>query len=184
MAENGATSGAQGGEERRDFLKILFGATAAVGAGAIVWSFGSALEPGEAARDQSVFDVDLTPIEPNSGISLRWRGQPVFIRHLTAAQVSAVAATPMKDLLDPATVKQRVKAGHHQFAVVIGICPHRGCIPVGNKASDLRGPYDGWLCPCHGAAFDAVGRVRRGPARRNLAIPRYRFVSDTLIRLG
>lgn len=184
MAGSGDMAVEHGGEDRRDFLKILFGATAAVGGAAIVWSFGSALEPGESAKDGAVFDVDLSPIEANSGISLRWRGKPVFIRHLTAGQVSAVEATPMKDLIDPVAVKDRLKPGHSQYAVVVGVCPHRGCVPVGNKPTDPRGPYDGWLCPCHGAAFDAVGRVRRGPAQQNLDIPPYRFISDTLIRLG
>jgi ubiquinol-cytochrome c reductase iron-sulfur subunit len=181
---DGAGAGEASGGERRDFLKILIGATAGIGTAAIAWPFIDYLEPDNTARAQGVLHVDLAPIAPNSGITVRWRGKPVFIRHLTPKQAADALATPMKDLIDPANFKKRVAPGYEEWAVVIGICPHRGCIPLGNKPSDPRGPYDGWLCPCHGAAFDAVGRVRRGPAERNLALPPYRFVSKTMIRIG
>ena len=186
-AYGGQPGGAHGpdghGEERRNFLKIMTGAVGAVGAGAVIWSFGAFLGPtAEAERDGS-YEIDLAPIAKDSGVVVRWRGQPVFIRHLTDKQVSAVAATPMKDLIDPQPVDARVKAGHHQWVVVVGVCPDVGCMPIGTTGGD-RGPYDGWICPCDGSAFDAVGRVRRGPATRNLAVPPYRFVNDTVLRLG
>ncbi len=181
---DGADAGEAHGGERRDFLKILIGATAGIGAAAIAWPFIDYLTPDNTMRAQDVLNVDLSPIAPNSGITVRWRGQPVFIRQLTAKQVAETMATPMKQLIDPAPFRTRVAAGYETWSVMIGVCPHRGCIPVGNKPSDPRGPYDGWLCPCHGAAFDAVGRVRRGPAERNLAVPPYRFVSKTMIRIG
>ena len=181
---DGADAGEAHGGERRDFLKIMIGTTAAVGAAAIAWPFIDYLTPDNTARAQGVLNVDLAPIAANSGITVRWQGKPVFIRHLTAKQTTDALATPMKDLIDPAPFKSRVTPGFESWSVVIGLCPHRGCIPQGNKPSDPRGPYDGWLCPCHGAVFDAVGRVRRGPAERNLAIPPYRFASKTMIRIG
>ena len=187
-AENAPFDGADAGEahgaERRDFLKILIGATVAIGAASVAWPFIDYLEPDNTAREQGVLHVDVTPIAPNSGITVRWKGQPVFIRHLTAKQASDAQATPMKALIDPQPFSARVTPGYEDWAVVIGVCPHRGCIPIGNRPADPRGPYDGWLCPCHGAVFDAVGRVRRGPAERNLAIPPYRFSSKTMIRIG
>lgn len=171
-------------EPRRNFLKILIGTTMVVGAASIAWPFLDYLGPNDDARAQGILDVDLAPIAANSGITVRWRGQPVFIRHLTAKQVTDAQATPMQALIDPAKFDTRVKPGFDTWAVMIGVCPHRGCVPLGNKPSDPRGPYDGWLCPCHGAVFDAVGRVRRGPAEHNLAIPPYRFASPTMIRIG
>ncbi|HET9146583.1 MAG TPA: ubiquinol-cytochrome c reductase iron-sulfur subunit [Acetobacteraceae bacterium] len=182
--ESGAAPEAAHGEPRRDFLKILIGSTMAVGAAAVAWPFLDYLGSDADARAQGVVDVDVSPIAANSGITVRWRGKPVFVRRLTPKQLAAVQATPMKDLIDPASFASRVSPGGESWVVLVGLCPHRGCIPLGNKPSDPRGPYDGWLCPCHGAAFDAVGRVRRGPAERNLPVPPYRFASPTMIRIG
>ena len=182
-AHGGGGHGGGEGEDRRDFLKILTGAVGAVGAGAVVWAFGAYLGPDARAERDGSYEIDLASIGKNSGRVVRWRGRPVFIRHLTQKQVNAVEATPLKALIDPEPVAARVKAGHEQWAVVIGVGPDDGCMPVGTTGGD-RGPYDGWVSPCDGSAFDAVGRVRRGPARRNLEVPPYRFVNDTVLRLG
>ena len=66
-------------------------------------------------------------------------------------------------LPDPQPDQDRVKAGHDQWLVVIGICTHLGCIPLAHQ-----GDYDGWFCPCHGSQYDASGRIRQGPAPANL----------------
>jgi len=57
-------------------------------------------------------------------------------------------------------------------------------VHVGNKATDNRGEYGGWICSCHGSQYDTSGRVRHGPAPANLPVPPYAFVSDTKIKIG
>jgi ubiquinol-cytochrome c reductase iron-sulfur subunit len=64
------------------------------------------------------------------------------------------------------------------------VCTHLGCIPLGQKVTDKKGDFDGWFCPCHGSHYDSSGRIRKGPAPNNLAVPPYDFVSDTLIKIG
>ncbi len=111
-----------------------------------------------------------------------WRGKPIFIRHRTPKDIEEARAVPLADLKDPATDQSRVQK--EQWLVMIGICTHLGCIPLGQKPTDNKGPYDGWFCPCHGSAYDTSGRIRQGPAPRNLDIPPYAFTSDTKIRIG
>ena len=125
-------------------------------------------------------EVDLTPIAEGQDIKVFWRGKPIYISHRTKKQVEEAQKTPLKDLPDPQTDQQRTKPGHEQWLVVIGICTHLGCIP--NR--DNAGQPGGYLCACHGSVYDASGRILRGPAPANLAVPPYAFVSDTLIRIG
>lgn len=108
-----------------------------------------------------------------------WRGKPIFISHRTQKDIDLARTVNWHDLPDPAPDSARVKDGHGQWLVVIGICTHLGCIPLPHQ-----GDYDGWFCPCHGSQYDSAGRVRRGPAPTNLYLPPYTFLSDTKIRIG
>jgi ubiquinol-cytochrome c reductase iron-sulfur subunit len=169
---------------KRDFLKLLTGATAGIGAASLAWPFVSSMAPAKDVLALSSIEVDLGPIPEGQGITAIWQGKPIFIRHRTADEIKEARATPQKDLIDPATDASRVKAGKEPWLVVVGVCTHLGCIPLGNKPSDPRGDFGGWFCPCHGSQYDTSGRVRHGPAPSNLPVPLYAFETDTKIKLG
>jgi len=169
---------------KRDFLKLLGTSAAAIGVGAIAWPLIDSMNPSSDVLALSSIEVDVTPIPAGSGITVNWRGKPVFIRHRTPQEIKIAQAVPMGALIDPATDAQRVQAGHEPWVVMIGICTHLGCIPLGNKPTDPRGDYGGYLCPCHGSQYDVDGRVRHGPAPLNLYLPPYVFETDTKVKIG
>ena len=123
--------------------------------------------------------VDLAPIAEGQDIKVFWRGKPIYISHRTKKQIEEAQKVPLSSLPDPQPDSARVKAGHDQWLVVIGICTHLGCIPIAHE-----GNYDGFFCPCHGSQYDSSGRIRQGPAPANLAVPPYAFLSDTKIQIG
>ena len=165
---------------RRDFLYIATGAVGAVGVAALAWPFISQMNPDAAAIAAGApVQVDLTPIAEGQEVKVFWRGKPIFISHRTKKQIDEARAVNTKDLPDPEDDATRVKSGHEQWLVVIGICTHLGCIPMAHEGS-----YDGFFCPCHGSVYDTSGRIRQGPAPANLEVPPYEFVSDTKIQIG
>lgn len=171
---------------RRDFLHIATGSVAATGAIAAIWPLISQMAPSAdviAAASASI-DLDLTAIEAGQGIAVSWRGVPVFIHHLTDAEQAAAIAYPIDDLRDPATLADRTKAGHANWLIVIGICTHLGCVPLGGRDGEVKGDYGGYFCPCHGSSYDTAGRIRSGPAPRNLDLPDYAFVTPTQVKIG
>ncbi|HEY0183313.1 MAG TPA: ubiquinol-cytochrome c reductase iron-sulfur subunit [Rhodopila sp.] len=169
---------------KRDFLKLLTGAAAGIGAVSLAWPLIDSMAPAKDVLALSSIEVDLAPIQEGQGITAVWQGKPIFLRHRTADEIKEAQNTPLKDLIDPATDASRVKAGKEQWLIAIGICTHLGCIPLGNKPSDPRGDYGGWFCPCHGSQYDTSARVRHGPAPANLALPPYAFTADTKIKIG
>ena len=169
---------------KRDFLKLVAAAGAAVGVGAIAWPLVDSMNPSRDVLAVSSTAVELAPISAGMAITVLWRGKPVFVRHRTPEEIKAAADTKPSELIDPASDASRVKPGHDQWLVVVGICTHLGCIPLGNKPTDARGEWGGWFCPCHGSQYDTSGRVRHGPAPVNLALPPYAFESDTKIKIG
>jgi ubiquinol-cytochrome c reductase iron-sulfur subunit len=169
---------------KRDFLKLVTGGTAAIGAAAVAWAFIDYMNPSADVLAVSSIEVDLAPIAVGQGITVLWQGKPIFIRHRTPAEIKSAEDVPLADLIEPQPDSQRVQAGHDQWIVLIGICTHLGCVPLGNKPTDPRGDWGGWFCPCHGSQYDTSGRVRHGPAPANLAIPPYAFESATKIKIG
>ena len=169
---------------KRDFLKLLTGSAVVIGVGSMVWPFIDSMNPARDVLALSSVDVDLSPVVEGQGITIVWRGKPVFVRHRTPKEVEEAANTPMSAMKDPEADKARVKAGHDQWLIVIGICTHLGCVPLGNKPTDPRGEFGGWFCPCHGSQYDTSGRIRLGPAPKNLAVPAYAFTNDTKIKIG
>jgi ubiquinol-cytochrome c reductase iron-sulfur subunit len=169
---------------RRDFLLLTASAVGAVGTAYFAWPFLDSMNPAADVLAQSSVDVDLAPIPAGQAITVVWRGKPIFVRHRTPAEIQVAEQVPMADLIDPETDQDRIKKGHSEWLIVVGICTHLGCIPTGNKPTQDRGKYGGWACPCHGSLYDTSGRVRRGPAPANLAIPPYTFLSGTTIRIG
>lgn len=127
-------------------------------------------------------EFDLAPIAPGQRITVQWRGRPVFIVRRTADQIASDKDDDLSDLLDPEPVAARLQ--NPNWLVVVGVCTHLGCIPLGQRTGDPRGDYGGWFCPCHGSVYDALGRVRRRPAPKNLVVPPYTFLASDRIRIG
>jgi ubiquinol-cytochrome c reductase iron-sulfur subunit len=162
---------------RRDFLFIATGAAAAVGAAATAWPFISQMNPDASTLALASTEVDIGALPAGSIMTVKWRGKPVFVRHRTAKEIADATAVQLADLPDPQTDASRVKKP--EWLVVIGVCTHLGCVPLGHQ-----GDYDGWFCPCHGSVYDTSGRIRKGPAPRNLDVPAYEFLSDTKLKIG
>ena len=129
-------------------------------------------------------EIDLSGIEEGQSITAMWRGKPIFIRRRTDREINEAQTVKLSDLKDPETDDLRVKKGKSQWLVMVGICTHLGCIPMGNKSGQTRGEYNGWFCPCHGSHYDTSGRIRKGPAPKNFPIPPYKFLSDNTILIG
>jgi len=176
---------------RRDFLYIATGAVGAVGAAMAVWPFIDQMNPDASVLALASVEVDLAPIAEGQSITIKWRGNPVFIRHRTAKEIEEAKATPIGDLVDPvarnanlpdsapATDENRVINGNEAHLVMMGVCTHLGCVPLGQQ-----GDYGGWFCPCHGSHYDTAGRIRKGPAPQNLAVPVYKYLNDQRIQIG
>ena len=165
---------------RRDFLFVATGAFVAVGGVATLWPLVSQMNPDAATIAAGApIEVDLTPIAQGQDIKVFWRGKPIYIMNRTNKQIEEARSVAVDSLRDPQTDQSRVKEGHDNWLVVIGICTHLGCIPIAHE-----GNYDGFFCPCHGSQYDSSGRIRQGPAPLNLAVPPYQFVSDTKIQIG
>jgi ubiquinol-cytochrome c reductase iron-sulfur subunit len=167
---------------RRDFLYLSTAAVGAVGAALAAWPFVHSMNPAADTLALSTTEVDLEPIEEGQSITVVWQGKPVFVRYRTAAEIKAAEAVSLDDLIDPQADKDRVQKS--QWLIMVGICTHLGCIPLGQKTTEPKGEYDGWFCPCHGSHYDTSGRIRKGPAPRNLAVPVYTYLTDTMVKIG
>jgi ubiquinol-cytochrome c reductase iron-sulfur subunit len=170
------------GETRRDFLLIATGAVGVVGAALAAWPFIHSMNPAADTLALASTGVDLAPVEVGQRITVVWRGKPVFIDHRPEKDIQAAEAVPLAELVDPQPDNERVKKP--EWLIVVGVCTHLGCIPLGQKSGDPRGDYGGWFCPCHGSHYDTSGRIRKGPAPLNLAVPPYEFTDETIIKIG
>lgn len=185
MADSAASARSRRGDvSKRDFLKLVTGSAAAIGVGAIAWSFLDYMNPSADVLALASVEVDLAPVETGSGITVLWRGKPIFVRHRTPQEIKEAENVQLASLIEPQPDSARVKPGHAEWIVVVGICTHLGCVPLGNLPTDPRGEWGGWFCPCHGSQYDTSGRVRHGPAPANLALPPYDFDSNTKIKIG
>lgn len=184
MAETSTTAQATPpeGDTRRDFLLYATTVVGVAGTAMAVWPFIDSMNPAADTLALSTTEVDISSVAEGQAITVTWRGKPVFIRHRTAAEIEAAEAVNVADLRDPQTDQSRVKKP--EWLIVVGICTHLGCIPLGQKPADPKGEFGGWFCPCHGSQYDTSGRIRKGPAPLNLAVPNYTFLTDTSIRIG
>jgi ubiquinol-cytochrome c reductase iron-sulfur subunit len=164
---------------RRDFLYIATGAVGVVGVAAVAWPVITSMNPDASVLALSSIEVDLSSIQSGSAITVKWRGAPVFLRNRTQKEIDEARAVPMDQLKDPQTDEDRVVKGHDNWLIMVGVCTHLGCIPNGDA-----GDFGGWLCPCHGSQYDTSGRIRKGPAPKNLVVPPYKFLSDTKVQIG
>lgn len=162
---------------RRDFLYVATGAAAAAGGAFTAWPLVHQMNPDKSVLALSSIEVDISGMEPGESKVVKWRGKPVFIRRRTEEEIAEARNVPLDELKDPQSDEERVQKP--EWLVTIGICTHLGCVPIGDS-----GDYDGWFCPCHGSHYDSSGRIRKGPAPRNLQVPEYSFVSDNKIKIG
>jgi ubiquinol-cytochrome c reductase iron-sulfur subunit len=182
-AHSPAPSGAEG-ETRRDFLLHTTVGFGALGTAMAVWPLIHSMNPAADTLALSSTEFSLASLQEGQAITVVWRGKPVFVRYRTQAEIDAARNTPLSDLVDPVKDQDRVKADKDKYLILVGICTHLGCIPMGNKPMDPRGEFGGWFCPCHGSHYDTSGRIRKGPAPANLAMPPYEFLDDTTVRIG
>ncbi len=164
---------------RRDFIHIAAAAAAAGGAVAVAWPLIDQLNPSADTRALATLEYDLSKVALGQEVTISWRKQPVFIRHRTPAEIASARAADGGALKDPESDAARVKAGHEQWLILLASCTHLGCVPTFGG-----GEYGGWLCPCHGSVYDTSGRIRKGPAPKNLGVPDYAFLSDSKIKIG
>jgi ubiquinol-cytochrome c reductase iron-sulfur subunit len=159
---SGAADGGEEGETRRDFLLLATTAFGAVGTAFAAWPFIDAMNPAADVLALSTIEIDLAPIAEGQRITVKWRGAPVFIEYRTKAQIDAARKDDKAVLPDPELDKDRVKRA--EWLIMVGVCTHLGCIPLGQKTGQPKGEWDGWFCPCHGSHYDTSGRIRKGPA--------------------
>lgn len=164
---------------RRDFIVLTATSMTGIGVASLMWPLVNSMNPSADVLALASVEVDLSPIQPGQSIKVMWRGKPVFIRHRTEEEIKTAREVPLNILPDPQIDQERVIEGHEQWLVMVGICTHLGCVPLGE-----RGDYGGWFCPCHGSHYDTSGRVRKGPAPTNMLVPEYVFLTDTKIRIG
>jgi len=183
MVDNPTSAGTADEEPgRRDFLVLAAGAMGAVGAASFVWPLIHSMNPSAEVLALSTTEVDLEPIQVGQAITIVWQGKPVFVRRRTAAEIATARQDDGADLPDPQSDADR--AEKPEWLVLVGLCTHLGCIPLGQKATDPKGDYGGWFCPCHGSHYDTSGRIRRGPAPLNLELPPYQFLDNNKILIG
>lgn len=183
-SESNLNAGIEDGVRRRDFINIAAVSFAGVGAATVVLPLVNQMNPSADVLALSSTEIDISAIQSGQAIKTSWRKQPVFVRNLTPVEIAEAKKVPLSDLRDPQTLDERTKPGKENWLITLGVCTHLGCVPLGQKAGDPQGDFGGWFCPCHGSHYDTSGRVRKGPAPANLAVPEYTFLSDTQVRIG
>ncbi len=176
---------------RRDFIYYATAGAGAVVAGSAVWPLVNQMNPSADVRALASIRVDVADVEPGTQITVLWQGKPVFIRRRTESEIQTARAVKIDELIDgndrnnnkpdmPATDENRSLDESGEWLVMLGVCTHLGCVPLGDGAGD----FHGWFCPCHGSHYDTSGRIRKGPAPENLPVPVAAFVDKTMIKLG
>ena len=163
--------------KRREFLFTASYAVGAVGVGAVVWPLIDEMNPDASVKAVASTEVDISGLQPGQSITVLWRGKPVFIKRRTQEEIAEAQSVSLDDLPHPEKDQDRVKKP--EWLVMMGICTHLGCVPLSDK-----GEYNGWFCPCHGSHYDSSGRIRKGPAPENLAVPPYQFINEATIKIG
>jgi ubiquinol-cytochrome c reductase iron-sulfur subunit len=192
VSEHEISSETSGEPTRRDFLYLTTGMAGAVGAAAVAWPFIDQMRPDASTMALASIEVDVASLQPGMSLTVKWRGKPVFIRNRTDKEVEEANAVALADLKDPVARNANLPADatatdvdrsagkeKENWIVMIGSCTHLGCVPLGQA-----GDFGGWFCPCHGSHYDTAGRIRKGPAPQNLAVPTFAFATDTVIKIG
>ena len=163
--------------KRREFIFTATYAVGAVGVGATVWPLIDQMNPDASVKALASTEVDISNVEKGQSITVLWRGKPVFIRRRTDEEIAKARDVNLEELKHPEKDEDRAK--DPEWLVMLGVCTHLGCVPLGDK-----GEYGGWFCPCHGSHYDTSGRIRKGPAPTNMEVPKYEFVNSNLIKIG
>lgn len=175
---------------RRDFLGGSAALMGAAGAAAVAWPLVDSMNPAADTLALGTTDVDISNLKEGMAITVMWRGAPVFVRYRTQQEIAEAQAAHMDELKDPESDEVRVAQSSFNgtalphILVTKGVCTHLGCIPLGQKPTDPHGEFGGWFCPCHGSQYDTSGRIRKGPAPKNLEVPPYVFLDAHRIRIG
>ena len=169
-------------QNRRNFLQISTTSMAIIGAGLAIWPFIDSMNPSADVLAVGMKEVNLDGIKKGTSLTIKWRGKPVFIKHRTDEEIKQAQETNIDQLKDPQKDQDRII--YSEWLVVVGVCTHLGCIPSGQKKNDVKGDFNGWFCPCHGSHYDSSGRVRKGPAPKNLQVPKYIFINKNRIKIG
>jgi len=163
--------------KRREFIFTATYAVGAVGVGATVWPLIDQMNPDASVKALASTEVDISNVEKGQSITVLWRGKPVFIRRRTDEEIAKARDVNLEELKHPEKDEDRAK--NPEWLVMLGVCTHLGCVPLGDK-----GEYGGWFCPCHGSHYDTSGRIRKGPAPTNMEVPKYEFVNSNIIKIG
>ncbi|WP_386679638.1 ubiquinol-cytochrome c reductase iron-sulfur subunit [Loktanella sp. R86503] len=183
---------------RRDFLYYATAGAGVVIGGAAVWPLVNQMNPSADVQALASIRVDVSGVSEGTQLTVLWQGKPVFIRYRTPAEIEAAEAVALADLPDQGAENANLPAGSDAtdanralptpegsdaapgaWLVQMGVCTHLGCVPLGEQ-----GDFGGWFCPCHGSHYDTAGRIRKGPAPRNLPVPVASFIDATTIQLG
>ncbi|MGB7370214.1 ubiquinol-cytochrome c reductase iron-sulfur subunit [Erythrobacter sp.] len=182
QTETGQTEG--DGVRRRDWIHIAALSTAGVGAAAVVFPLVTQMAPTADVLAASTTDVDVSSLEPGQTVKATFRDQPLFVSRLTPEGIAEALRDDGASLRDPQTLAERLGEGNEDVLVMLGVCTHLGCVPLGAGQGEAKGDFDGYFCPCHGSHYDVAGRIRKGPAPTNLVVPEFSFASESVIRVG
>ena len=176
-----AVATGEDGVRRRDFIEIAAVSAAGVGGLIMVYPLVSQMAPSADVLAESTTELDIGALEVGQAVKAIFRKQPVFVRRLTALEIDDANATDADSLRDPQTLAERTQEGHEDVLVVMGVCTHLGCVPLGAAEGENKGEFGGYFCPCHGSHYDTAARIRKGPAPSNLVVPEYTITDTTLV---
>ncbi len=182
--EANVTAGEASGEDgvrRRDFIEIAAVSAAGVGGLVMVFPLISQMAPSADVLAESTTELDIGALETGQAVKAVFRKQPVFVRRLTQIEINQANAVPVDSLRDSQTLAERTQEGHEDVLVVMGVCTHLGCVPLGAAEGENKGEFNGYFCPCHGSHYDTAARIRKGPAPTNLEVPEYTITDTTLV---
>lgn len=184
MNQDGSAAVESDGVRRRDFINIAAVSFAGVGGASVLIPLITQMAPSKDVLALSSTEVDISAVQPGQAIKTVFRKQPVFIRNLTPEEIAAADKVPVDSLRDPQTLAERTVDGKTNWLVTLGVCTHLGCVPLGAAQGEVKGEFGGYFCPCHGSHYDTAARIRKGPAPKNLEVPEFSFLSDTVIKIG
>lgn len=164
---------------RRDFIHIAAGAAAAGAVAGIAWPLIDQMNPSADVQALASIEYDINKVALGQEVTIKWQGKPVFVRHRTPKEIAEAVDVDWHSLRDPQPDSDRVKPGKSEWLILVGVCTHLGCVPLFGE-----GRYGGWLCPCHGSVYDTAGRIRAGPAPKNLYLPPYEFEPAGKVKIG
>jgi len=174
---------------RRDFLYVATAAAGAITVGAAIKPLIGQMNPSADVQALSSIEVDVSELGVGEQLTVKWLGKPVFIRRRSETDISEARDVVLDDLPDTESRNLNLQDANAEdinrtldeageWLVMIGVCTHLGCVPLGDA-----GDFGGWFCPCHGSHYDTSGRIRSGPAPENLLVP-VASLTDDILKLG